>query len=294
MKRRILGWAGALMLAAPAAAVTLAAIPAIAAEQAISLSKLSHIHGLAAAGNGEVLVATHYGIFRARPDGTAVQLSKSRDDFMGFTPHPKGDGVFFGSGHPQGGGNLGLVTSTDGGKTWMKLAAGDNGPADFHNMDVSKADPNVIYGVYRGLQVSKDGGKTWETVAAAPQGLIDFAASAKQVDRLYAGTQTGLQISKDGGKSWGIGYLLQRPVTTVHVTPDGIVYAFVVGQGLIRSPEPGHEWVSVSPPATPDAYLLYLVDDPSQPGRLYAVDEAGTLRVSEDGGKIWRAFGAKS
>jgi photosystem II stability/assembly factor-like uncharacterized protein len=106
-------------------------------------------------------------------------------------------------------------------------------------MDVSPADPATIYGAYAGrLQVSRDGGRTWQIVGAAPEGLIDLAASAHDPERLYAATQTGLLKSEDGGRTWQDGYWLRRPVTMVHTTPEGAVYAFVIGSGLIRRARP--------------------------------------------------------
>ena len=59
----------------------------------------------------------------------------------------------------------------------MKLSDGVNGPVDFHQMDISKADPAIVWGNYGGLQRSRSGGATWERVADASGGLIDIAAS---------------------------------------------------------------------------------------------------------------------
>ncbi len=79
---------------------------------------------------------------------------------MGFTPHPADESVLYASGHPAGGGNLGFIVSRDGGRGWSSLSPGVGGPVDFHQMDVSKADPSVIYGAHGGLQASRDGGRT--------------------------------------------------------------------------------------------------------------------------------------
>ena len=90
----------------------------------------------------------------------ATRISDNQNDYMGFTPHPSDSNVFYASGHPASGGNTGFAVSEDGGRTWRQLSKGVRGPVDFHRMDVSRADPGVIYGVYRGLQVSRDGGHT--------------------------------------------------------------------------------------------------------------------------------------
>ena len=80
-------------------------------------------------------------------------------------------GIYFASGHPADGGNLGVIRSSDGGAGWELLDPGVGGPVDFHQLDVSKSDPSVLYGVYGTLQVSRDGGETWLAVAEAPPGL---------------------------------------------------------------------------------------------------------------------------
>ena len=57
--------------------------------------------------------------------------SDANHDFMGFVVHPTAPNQIYGSGHPVGGGNLGFIASTDGGKTWRQLSPGVKGPVDF-------------------------------------------------------------------------------------------------------------------------------------------------------------------
>lgn len=262
--------------------------------ETMSLDQLrqhTHIHGIAVDSENpsQLYLATHHGLFLVSPDGKATRISENTYDYMGFTPHPAEPSVLYASGHPPGGGNLGFMVSTDGGKTWQQRAKGVNGPVDFHQLDVSKANPEVIYGVHGGLQVSKDSGHSWELVAAPPGDLIDLAASAKEVDRLYAATKRGLLYSKDGGKSWQAAYLIKRPVSLVHTTPDGEVYAFVVGTGLIKATEPSLVW-DILRRDWDDRYLLHLAADPTNPDKLYAVTQTGEVLASKDGGRSWEEF----
>lgn len=257
----------------------------------------THFHGLAVdrADPSRLYLATHHGVFRVGPNGIAVPVSQNRNDYMGFTPHPADPSVLYASGHPAGGGNLGFIVSRDGGKTWQQLSKGIGGPVDFHQMDVSPADPNVVYGGYQGrLQVSRDGGGTWQVVGPAPQGLIDLAASTEGPDVLYAATEEGLRKSQDGGKAWQDAYLLRKPATMVHVTPDGVVYAFLEGVGLIRTDEPGLAWQTVSA----DFAGRYFLHFAAAPGgeRLYAValdpqTHKQALLTSADSGKTWTPLG---
>jgi photosystem II stability/assembly factor-like uncharacterized protein len=211
---------------------------------------------------------------------------------MGFTPHPTDPSILYASGHPAGGGNLGFIASGDGGRCWSQLAEGVGGPVDFHQMDVSPADPKTIYGAYGGnLQISRDGGQEWQVVGPAPEGLIDLAASSRDPNTLYAATQGGLLKSQDGGMNWEDAHWLRQPATMVHVTPDGWVYAYLVGTGLIRTAEPKLTWHTVSG-SFGDEYVLHFAVDPTTKGQLYAVImHAQTHRqaivASRDGGKTW-------
>jgi hypothetical protein len=252
---------------------------------------LTHVHGLAVDRKdpSRLLIATHHGLYVATLDGSAQLVSERQDDFMGFTPHPKEPATLFASGHPSSGGNLGFMNSIDGGRTWQQLSPGVSGPVDFHQMDVSKADPRVIYGQFGGLQVSRDGGHSWNRVGAAIEGIIDLAASARDANTLYIATQKGLQVSHDGGNSWRPAMLQTSPATMVDVTQDGTVYAFLVGIGLLRAREPELGWEKVDGDLG-KRVLLHLAVDPGTPTRLLAVAQGQELIVSKDAGKTWQTL----
>ena len=263
------------------------------------LAQVTHFHGIAVdpVGISRLYLATYDGLFTVESDGTARPLSEMRDDLMGFTLHPTDPSIVYASGHPAGGGNLGFVVSTDGGKSWTRLAEGVEGPVDFHQMDVSPADPNTIYGAYAGqLQVSRDGGGSWEVVGPAPDGLIDLAASPKDPGTLYAATQGGLLKSEDAGKTWENAYWSRQPATMVHVTPDGSVYAFVVGTGLIETAEPKLTWQTVSKHGVGRDYILHFAVDPTSRNTVYAItfnlqNKAQAVLASTDAGESWAPLG---
>lgn len=273
----------------------IASIPiAAASAEPLKLTDVleaTHVHGLAvdADDSNRLLIAAHHGLFALDlASGMAEPISETRDDFMGFTLHPT-DPVLYASGHPAAGGNLGIIVSKDGGRTWTSLSPGLNGPVDFHQMDVSRADPKIIYGAHGGLQVSRDGGTTWERVGPLPEGLIDFAASAASADTLYAGTETGIMVSRDGGRSWQPSDPTGQPVTMVHVSAGGIVHAFALEGNLLTAREETLQWRRVGA-APADAIILHLAVDPADPSRLYAATYQGDLLASEDGGKSWRSL----
>lgn len=272
------------------------AVPGTSQAQGATSVKLSefgertHVHGLAVDRQDprQLLIATHHGLFRAGPDGNA-QLISAVQDFMGFNPHPSDPGTLYASGHPATGGNLGFIASRDGGVTWEQISPGIDGPVDFHQMTVSPADPQRIYGAYGGLQVSSDGGKTWKVAGPLPDGLIDLAASAKDKDRLYAATEAGLALSRDGGVTWEA-LIDGLPVAMVEVTRDGALHAFVLGQGLVRSAEAPLDFQTVSSDWG-ERYVLHLAVDPADPDRMFAATQDGSVLASKDGGATWTSFG---
>lgn len=264
-------------------------------ERGLRLSELArttHFHGIAVdpTAPSRLYLATHHGFFIVSPDGMATRRSDVMD-MMGFTPNPAQPGILYASGHPSGGGNLGFMTSQDGGRTWHQLSKGLRGPVDFHQMDASKADPRVIYGAYGGIQVSRDGGISWLLAGPAPNGLIALAASARDADIVYAATQTGLLITRDGARSWTPAYPQSRPASVVFTTRTGDVYAFILGLGLVHATEPGLEWQTLGN-GFGDAYVLHLAVDPTDKERLYAVTSQGTILASRDGGRTWAVLGA--
>lgn len=264
-----------------------------AQAESVPLSEVSHIHGVAVDPEdpSRLYLATHYGVWRTSPDGTAEQVSSNSNDYMGFTPHPSEEGVFFGSGHPATGGNVGFIVSRDGAKTWEQLSPGANGPVDFHAMAVSAADPDMIYGLYGGVQVSRDGGKTWEVAGAPPADVYDLAASASDPETVYAATATGLMVSRDRAKTWEPTGPEGQPASLVEVAKDGTAYAFVLGSGLLKKTNASDTWERVSN-GFGDRVLLHLAADPADPARLFAVTQESEILASTDGGKSWTPLSA--
>lgn len=275
------------------------AFPALGAETTVAaLAKQTHFHGLSVIpGPSERLyLATHHGLFSVAADGGADRVSSVADDFMGFTPHPADRSTLFASGHPQRGGNLGFLQSADGGQTWAKLSDGVGGPVDFHQIEVSPADPQVIWGVFGGLQRSNDGGRTWRRVVGQlPDGIQDLAGSKSRVDTLYAATQSGVMRTLDGGASWRSVYVQRARATMVQQLSSGELLAYVVGVGLIRAPsEADLSWQRLGDLG--DEVIVHLAQHPSAPSLLYAatmhaISGDQSILKSTDGGRRWTRLG---
>lgn len=267
------------------------ATPALAQDSMplAALMSSTHIHGIGP-GNGSpdnLTLATHDGLWTVDlASRTATRLGRSQDDFMGYSPVPRSPGMAFASGHPKTGGNIGIIRTEDAGQTWTHVSDGLDGPVDFHNMEVSRADPAVIYGIGhdRRVQRSADGGVTWEATGQSPEKLIDIATSPQEPAALFAATEAGLFRSADAGAIWKP-VIEGVPVSSVDTGSDGVVRAVVLGQGLVAvGPEGEITPVSAN---MPDGYLVLLASISADPQRLAALSAKGRLVVSDDAGKSW-------
>lgn len=229
--------------------------PTLTPVPSISYQLDNHIHGLGYdSQNQRLFVATHYGLFVWK-EGKLFQLGKNRDDFMGFSLHPSNPNIIYTSGHPEKGGNMGVMKSEDSGASFKRIFGGLEGKTvDFHSMTISPANPLILLGSFIGrLYRSKDGGKSWQF--ALGRGLPEhgfcwgapcLSADSKDAKVVYAGAPNGLLISHDFGENW---------------IPLNSELGAVAGAGV----------------------------DPSDSKRLFAFTQKFGLAASRDGGKDWQA-----
>lgn len=257
--------------------------------------KASHVHGLAV-DRGEstrVYIATHNGLLVLQNDTDLQIVGSSRDDFMGFSPHPTDPSVLFSSGHPKGGGNIGFQQSDDEGETWDKISNGNPaGPADFHAMMVHPANPNHIYGWFK-LRVhrSLDGGKTWEVLSKQPPEVMSFAGDPRNENVVYLGTIGDLLMSIDKGESWTsmTDKIGNDVVFDVEVDPTtGSLYLAMRDQGILRVSR-GIEGDTLVEPIgkLPQGDFPQHIALDQNPQTMYAFSKAHALYKSADGGKTW-------
>lgn len=273
---------------------TLFVIPA-SAETLAELGRKTHYHGIAFArsGTAALMIATHHGLYAVDKDGSVTRVSPVQD-FMGFSPDPANELGYFASGHPATGGNSGFLRSVDGGVNWAQLSPGVDGPVDFHQMDVSGADPKVIYGNFGLIQVSRDGGATWEIAGDAPERLIALAASSVKAERLYATTENGVLVSEDSARNWAPLAFAGEVASTIQTGPDQALYAFVVGRGLMKASEDKPDSWSVLTNDFGEAIPLHLAANTKDGQHLALTMQNNEVRESRDGGKSWRLFGQTS
>ncbi|MBI4923158.1 MAG: exo-alpha-sialidase [Devosia nanyangense] len=261
-------------------------------EESVPLAEVAHIHGVGfdPKDPSRVLLATHFGVIVATGDGMATPLSVTSDDFMGFTTVPGRSDLLVASGHPgTGRGNMGFITSEDGGVTWRQVSEGSDGPVDFHALTVSPANPDVLYGLYHGIQVSRDGGRTWGLAGAGPAAVIDLAASSVDENMVFAATGAGLYRSTDGAETWELVGPV-APMTMVEAGPDGTVYAFVAGNGLYSLNPAAEQWTALNESLGGQEFL-HMAADGSVEGHLVAATHASEVLESRDGGRTWAPYG---
>jgi len=272
-------------------------------SQTVSL-KDTHVHGLAVdrGDSSRLYIATHHGLLVLQNDGSTklttgselTLVGRSRDDFMGFSPHPSDPNVLFSSGHPKGGGNLGFLKSEDAGVSWKKLSnANLQGPADFHTMMAHPANPDHIYGWYR-LRVhrSLDGGRTWEVMAKQPPEALSFAGDPRDENVVYLGTIGDLLMSTDRGETFsGVTDAFENDVVfDIEADPSGSLYLATRDSGIQRVTQRFDGGVIVETVGKiPDNDVPeHLALDPKNAAMMYVFGESHALWKSADGGKKWQ------
>lgn len=256
-----------------------------APETAIPLASLAHVHGLEFEPDGDaLLLATHHGVFRHEPGGPAVQVSPDRSDYMGFTL--KSDGTVMASGHPEAGGNSGVLISHDRGTSWQHVTDGVEGPVDFHALADAENDPLVLFGLYQGaIQHSTDGGQTWSITGSAPAQTFDLASSSDG-SILFASGPDGVRESKDSGATWKVipGNI---PIATSLVVVFGDqLYAYAITQGLLRRNMSEAVWQVVTTDIG-EAVPLHMARSATDVLHLVLVTQESKVLESRDGGATW-------
>jgi photosystem II stability/assembly factor-like uncharacterized protein len=250
-------------------------------EDAPATTEISagHIHGLGVnPGDGALFVATHAGLFRL-PEGSSVAeaVGDKRQDMMGFTID--GPDGFLGSGHPAptdgGPPNLGLIESTDAGRSWRSVSLG--GQADFHVLRSSGERIYGLNGLDGQLMVSSDGGRSWEG-RRPPTESFDLAIDPANEDRLLASTGRGVALSEDRGLSWRV----TSPEVGLLAWPTPSRVYLIDGRGSVRLRKRDGSWSRVGSIGEAPVALT-AADDRT----LYAALEDGRVLASEDGGATW-------
>jgi len=237
---------------------------------------VTHVHGLAVDPEdpGRVFIATHEGFGAWTEDGVE-RVSGSTADFMGFTVGP--DGTFYGSGHPgrgeDGPSSVGLVRSTDGGRTWEPVSLA--GEADFHALAADE-DGLVGYDANTGQLRLSDDGEQWEDVDA-PTGYLDLVADPAS-ERFVGTTGQGVLVaSEDGGRTFAPVPDAPRLLLVDFFADGGLLGVAADGQLLLGGTD--GSWEAAGARAGEGLQAMTVGPDDT----IWLLDDAG-LQRSEDRG----------
>lgn len=175
----------------------------------------------------------------------------------------------------------GILSSSDGGRSWQPLAT----RADAMSLGVA-TDGSIVIAGHDVLAESRDDGRTWQDVATSLPSLDvhGFARDPEDGTRMWAYLATGgLWESGDAGATW------ERvspenvlfPVATT--SPSGTRLFGVTADGLARSDDGGRTWQNV---ASPELYPIASLAASADGAVLVAGGPAGVAR-SDDGGANW-------
>src|SRR5215831_15487702 len=189
----------------------------------------------------------------------------------------------------SGGPGSGLYKTIDGGDHWTLLTEGlpaaEKGKI---GVDVSAADPNVVYATVPagsehedgGIFRSNDAGKTWRMMSNPPETeLRDYYyghifADPKNVDTVYTFRKEFMK-STDGGRSWQELRLPHGDFHDLWIDPSDS-RRMINGNdgGATITFDGGRSWSSID--NQPTAQFYTVITDDQQPYRLYGAQQDST------------------
>jgi hypothetical protein len=285
-----------------------AAVGALAATLALAAPSLGaqpvlfhdHGHGLSFSSDGKTLLAPSHGGLSVYEDGAWSEASGPVQGFSGFSVAER---AIYASGHfrprvpvhdP-----VGLLRSTDGGRTWQPLAPALAGKADFRLLAagyrsnaiyVLNANPNPAMAA-PGLYATQDEGKNWRRAAARRlEGEIHgLAAHPREAGTVAVATGRGLYLSRDAGESF-VRLDGREPASAVTFDLEGkrLRYARALSNQVVESSLEGRGRRTLRLPPLKLDYVTCLAQNPKDERVLAFATRRRDVYLSNDGGVNWR------
>ncbi|MDQ0219994.1 sialidase [Peribacillus cavernae] len=266
--------------------------------------KIDHIHGTGYIGEpAEPILATHNGLLKYE-DGKWLKTTKNNNDYMGFQAVKNG---FFSSGHPEEGSDLknplGLVKSTDEGKTIKKLAF--YGETDFHYLGASyntgtvyaiNVEPNSKLDV--GLFYSKSEGKKWtqSKLKGLNSNSIGGLAVHPSKDNIIAiNTKEGIYYSDDYGDNFNF-ISTKEMVPSLTFTGDSILYSSIENNKVILHEKniANKEDKKIPLPALEsENFIQYIAINHEDPKEMVVITPMNDIYLTKNGGEKWSHIAKK-
>jgi photosystem II stability/assembly factor-like uncharacterized protein len=272
------------------------------------------------------------GLYKSTDGGAHWTRIKYVDEYTGFTEvvlDPSDSRIIYAASYQRvrrgccyngGGPGSALWKSTDAGASWTKLTRGlPPGPYGRITIDVSRADPNVVYAqVEAGESVlllpgSGSGADSLRELRPLPNAVGEYWTSAGgdaakywcdngvANPRIGAGgpgstppgvlpvldpTQGGVFRSDDGGTTWtATSNCNERPLyfSQLRVDPHDANTVYASGGVLTKSVDGGKTFVKIDIEHS-DSHALWI--DPANPKHLINGNDGG-INISYDGGAKW-------
>jgi photosystem II stability/assembly factor-like uncharacterized protein len=220
----------------------------------------------------------------------------------------------------------GVYKSTDGGKSWKNMGLAES--KHIARIIVDPVDHDIVYvaslgslwgaGGQRGVFKTADGGLTWSNVLAtdANTGATELVMDPSNNKVLYTATYqrrratwgfngggvgSAIWKSADAGRTWTrlTKGLPEGPMgrigMDVYRRNPNIVYARIEHAkegGVYRSEDGGANWTKMGNTNPRPMYFSQIRIDPNNDQRIYVLGVQ--LHISDDGGKTFRADGARN
>lgn len=260
----------------------------------------NHVHSLLALPGKVLVLATHYGLFRSRDDGTTWKMvaGGSGQSMSGLMTESLAASPLDGQRlyvltlpavHPWT--TVGLYTSADAGQTWkLAVASASLTPEEIYLEEPGNDTANEVY-IYvpdkgaQGLLVSMDDGQHFSNTGNLPFGnILGLLAVPGEPGHLLAYGDNGVARSTDGGKHWQVIKGIVGGVTDMTTSgPHSPIYASG-DAGVMVSQDDGIKF-----PIVNQASYASLVVSPTQSQIVYGKTGLAVYR-SADGGHTWNAL----
>lgn len=176
-----------------------------------------------------------------------------------------------------------FAESRDDGRTWQDVPAGLPS-LDIHGFARDPGNPSRMWAYLAtgGLWESVDAGRAWERVQEENI-LFPIAVTTRSGTRLFGVRTEGLASSDDGGRTWrNVATPELYPIASLAATSDGSVLVAGGPDGLARSDDGGVSWSKL--PFEGQPFAVAVTDG----GRTIALVTRSTeFFRSDDGGRTW-------
>lgn len=258
---------------------------------------IDHIHGIGFL-EDNLYIATHTGLMKHNGEKWYA-TSGNNHDYMGFSMVKDG---FYSSGHPEQGSNLknplGLIKSTDNGKTLEKLAF--YGESDFHYL-AAGFESNAIYVINQtpnselktGMYYTLDEGNTWQASLFSgiqSDSIGTISAHPKRDEIIAVSTKDGLYLSKDNGNNFDLITDSTFMVPAVFLLEDSIIYSSLEDKGIHLYSQKINESVVTELPIPDIAEnnpILFIAANHQNPDQIALVTYANDIYTTENNGESW-------